>query len=220
MAKIVIFGMGQIAETILSYLRHESAHEVVALTVDAAFLDRKEHMGLPVVPFEEVVHLYPPGECAMFVAVSYRSMNRGRQEKCAQARAKGYSLITHVSPHAVVSPDAIIGDNCMICEHNVLQPFVRVGDGVMMGDGNHIGHHTAIGAYCFITSHVVVCGSVQMGDRSFLGANATVRDRVTLGDECVIGAGALILKDVPARSVYVGAVARRLPMKSDSFYDL
>ena len=220
MSRVVIFGIGQLAETICSYLRHESEHEVVAMTVDSEFLDRDRHLGLPVVPFERLAELYPPDGHDCIVAVSYRSMNRSRQQKCEEARGKGYRLISHVSPRATVSPDAVIGDNCMVCEHNVLQPYVRLGDGVMMGDGNHIGHHTAVGSYAFITSHVVICGSVDVGERSFLGANSTVRDRVNLGEECVVGAGALILRDAPARSVYVGAMARRLPVDSSSFYDL
>ena len=219
MAKVILFGAGQIAEMAYSYLTHQSPHEVAALTVDGAYLDRKEHLGLPVVAFEQAEELYPPDEYEMFVAVSYRSMNRTRAEKCMQARGKGYRLITHVSPHAVVSPDATLGDNCIICEHSVVQPFVRVGDGVIMGDGNHVGHHTVIGDYCFVTSHVVVCGGVQVGPRSFLGVNSTIRDRITIGAECVIGAGALILRDTPARSIYVGAAARRLPGDTTAIYD-
>lgn len=220
MSKVVIFGIGQLAETVYSYLKHDSGHEIVALTVDADFQDRDTHMGLPVVPFEQVAELYPSADHAMFVAVSYRAMNRPRQQKCEQARAKGYKLISHISPRATVSPDAVVGDNCIVCEHNVLQPFVRLEDGVMMGDGNHIGHHTTVGAYTFITSHVVICGSVHVGERCFLGANSTVRDRISLGQECVIGAGALILRDAPEYSVYVGAMARRLPADSRTFADL
>jgi sugar O-acyltransferase (sialic acid O-acetyltransferase NeuD family) len=220
MARIVVFGIGQIAETICSYLRHESAHEVVALTVDAEYIDREIQFGLPVVPFSEVQTKYPPDEHMMFVAVSYRSMNRTREAKCSESRAKGYRLASHVSPRAVVSPDVTIGDNCFVCEHNVLQPFVCLADGVMMGDGNHIGHHTNVGPYCFITSHVVVCGSVEVGPRSFLGANATIRDRVRIGEESVIGAGALILRDAPPGSVWVGVGARRAPGDTTNVFDL
>ena len=219
MSKIVIFGMGQIAETVYSYLRHESSYEISALTVDGAFLDRETQFGLPVTPFEEVQDRYSPDDYQMFVAVSYRSMNRSRAMKCVEARAKGYKLVSHISPRATVSPDAALGDNCLICEHNVLQPFVKLGNGVLMGDGNHVGHHTNVGDYCFITSHVVICGSVHVGRGSFLGANATVRDRITIGEECLVGAGALILKDTPPCSSYIGAAARRLPGDTTTIFD-
>jgi len=51
MAKIVLFGIGQIADVAQFYLTHDSPHEAVTFTVDAAYLKEDEHRGLPVVPF-------------------------------------------------------------------------------------------------------------------------------------------------------------------------
>lgn len=205
MAKVIIFGNGQIASVGHFYLTHDSEHEVVAFTVDRAYLTEESLFGLPVVPFEEVEKLYPPDQYRMLVMVSYRKVNKLRAEKYRQAKEKGYRLISYVSSKATTWPGLVLGDNCFIMENNVIQPFVEIGNDVILWSGNHIGHHTTIQDHCFIASHVVVSGSVTVGPHCFLGVNATVRDNVTLGAETVVGAGALILRDAPEQGVFIGS---------------
>lgn len=207
MSRIVVFGVGQLAEVAHFYLTHDSPHEVAAFTVDAEYQKADTHAGLPVVPFERVQDLYPPGEFQMFVPVSYRRRNKVREAKYNDAKSKGYELISYVSSRAVTWPGLVIGGNCFIFESNVIQPFVQIGDNVILWSGNHIGHHSHIGDHCFIASHVVVSGSVVIEPYCFLGVNATIRDGITIARECIIGAGSLILENTEPRGVYVGAAA-------------
>lgn len=216
MAKVVLFGNGQVASVIHTYLTYDSPHEVVAFTVDREHIgDTTELLGLPVVPFEDVERLYPPADHEMFVSISYREINKLRERKYHEARAKGYTLLTYVSPKAVTWPNVTLGDNVFIMENNVIQPFVEIGNDVIVWSGNHIGHHTTIGDHCFFASHVVIAGFVKIEPNCFFGINATVRDGITIARECVIGAGALILKNTKERGVYVGQTGTLLPRTSD-----
>nr|WP_274606323.1 DapH/DapD/GlmU-related protein [Lactobacillus delbrueckii] len=47
-----------------------------------------------------------------------------------------------------------------------------------------------------------------MGKRVWLGANVTVLPGVTIGDGAIIAAGAVVTKDVPARTIAAGVPAR------------
>ena len=47
----------------------------------------------------------------------------------------GYELISYVSSKAIVWPSAEIGDNCLIMEGNIIQPYARVGNDVVMWSG-------------------------------------------------------------------------------------
>jgi sugar O-acyltransferase (sialic acid O-acetyltransferase NeuD family) len=215
MADVVIFGVGQVAEVIWHYLEHESPHRPVAFTVDAEYQTADELLGLPVVPFERVHERFPPEQCAIFVAVAYRKLNRIRADKLAEAEAKGYRAISHVSPRAVVPPGFEPGPNSFIMEHNTVQPFVTVGRNVVLWSGNHIGHHSAIADNVFIASHVVISGAVKVGANTFIGVNATLRDGITIGSHNIIGAGALILKDTEDFAVYPGKATDPAPLRSD-----
>ena len=61
--------------------------------------------------------------------------------------------------------------------------------------GNHIGHDSTIGDHCFISSHVVVSGHVDVGPSCFIGVNATLRNSIAIGERTLIGAGAVIMKN-------------------------
>lgn len=191
---VVIFGIGEVAEVAQYYIDKESDRRVVAFTVDGRYIAEDTHRGLPVVPFDEVVRRYPPLFYEMYVAMSFRNMNRDRAAKVAEAEAKGYSLMGHISPKAVVWDGFVLRPNTFIMEQNVVQPYVTIGKNVTLWSGNHIGHHTTIEDNVFIASHAVISGHVRIGEGSFVGVNATIVDNVDVGPRSTIGAGALITK--------------------------
>jgi len=91
----------------------------------------------------------------------------------------------------------------------ISERFVKIGNNVTLWSGNHVGHHSTIEDHVFVASHVVISGGVTVGEGSFLGVNVTLRDHITIGKGNVLAAGALIVKDTPDDSLYVGAPAER-----------
>lgn len=215
MAKLVIFGAGDIARLAHYYFSRDSEHEVVAFTVDQKYRQADSFLDLPLVPFEDVTGAYAPREFKMFVALSYARMNKLRQEKYEQAKAKGYELVSYVSSHCSFFTDHPVGDNCFILEDNTIQPFVRIGNNVTLWSGNHIGHDAVIEDHCFLASHIVVSGYVHIGKNCFIGVNATLRNSITIAPETLIGAGAVIMKDTVEKGVYLPQRAEVSSKKSD-----
>lgn len=211
---LLIFGSGDIAQLAHYYFSSDSNYEVVAFTVDTAYMTATEFCELPVVPFEKLANLYLPDTHEIFIALSYSKLNQLRKEKYLAAKALGYRIASYVSSHATVLNEGRIGDNCFILEDNTLQPFVTIGNNVTLWSGNHIGHHSTIHDHCFIASHVVISGGVDIGESCFIGVNATLRDHIKVGEKCVIGAGALLLADVEPEGVYIGQTTERAKVPS------
>jgi sugar O-acyltransferase (sialic acid O-acetyltransferase NeuD family) len=212
--KLVIFGAGDIAELAHYYFSTDTMHEVVAFAVDGAYIRESSICGLPVVPFERVVELYPCDEHDFFVALSYSKLNTIRKEKYLAAKALGYNIASYVSSKATVLNAGQIGENCFILEDNTVQPFVTIGNDVTLWSGNHIGHHSSIGDHTFIASHVVISGGVVIGEQCFIGVNVTLRDHITVGDRCVLGAGSMLLASVEPDGVYQAAATERSKVPS------
>ena len=186
----------------------------MAFTVDAAYLTETTFCGLPVIAFEEVAASFAPDRFEIFVALSYSKLNSVRKEKYLAAKALGYRLASYISSRATVLNENRIGENCFILEDNTIQPFVTLGNNVTLWSGNHVGHHSTIKDHCFISSHVVVSGGVEIGEQCFIGVNATLRDHIKIGEKCVIGAGALLLADAKPEGVYIGAATERSKVPS------
>lgn len=212
--KVVIFGTASFAELVHAYLSRDGAYDVVAFTAHRDRITEPRFCGLPVVPFDELDRRHPPATHEMFVAVGYRKVNQVRAAIYDEVKARGYRLLTYVSPRCT-NLAASIGDNCFVFEDNTLQPFVTIGNNVILWSGNHIGHHSTIGDHCYVTSHVVVSGHCRIGKYCFLGVNATLRDSLTIAESCVIGAGALIMKDTRPKEVYLGERTRPFAKSSD-----
>jgi serine O-acetyltransferase len=92
-------------------------------------------------------------------------------------------VIEHIGG-IVVSGDAVLGDDCVI------------RNGVTIGLRNR-----------------GIAGSPQIGNRVDIGAGAKLLGPIRIGDDCAIGANAVVLCDVPARSIAVGVPAHVLPRK-------
>lgn len=215
MAKLVIFGAGDIARLAHYYFTRDSEHDVVAFAVDAKYRQGDTFLDLPLVPFEEIANTYAPGEYKMFVALSYARMNKLREEKYRQAKASGYELVSYVSSRCSFLTDNPVGDNCFILEDNTIQPFVKIGNNVTLWSGNHIGHDAVIEDHCFLASHIVVSGYVRIRNNCFIGVNATLRNSITIAPETLIGAGAVIMKDTVEKGVYLPQRAELFSKKSD-----
>ncbi len=208
MAELVVFGTGDIARLAEHYFRTDSPHEVVAFTVDDAFVDGSTLLERPLVAFSEIAAAFPPERHEMFVALSYGQMNRLRAERCTQAKELGYTLASYVSSRCTYLSEAPPGENAFILEDNTVQPFVRIGDHVTLWSGNHIGHDSVIEDDVFISSQVVVSGHCHIGRGAFLGVNSTVQHGVRVAPRTLVGAAALVTKDTEEEAVLLGTRAK------------
>jgi sugar O-acyltransferase (sialic acid O-acetyltransferase NeuD family) len=215
MAKLVIFGAGDISRLAHYYFTHDTQHEVVAFAVDKEYHEDDAFLGLPLRDFEGVADRYPPQTHKMFIALSYARMNKARAEKYYKAKELEYELVSYVSSRCSFLSDNPVGDNCFILEDNTIQPFVKIGNNVTLWSGNHIGHDSIIEDHCFISSHVVVSGHVHIHEYCFIGVNATLHHTITIAPETLIGAGAVLSKDSVERGVYLPQRAKLLSKRSD-----
>ena len=203
MERVIIFGNSLFAELMCFYLTHDSQYEAVAFTVDHEYIMEGKLLGLPVVPFENVESLFPPSECKMIVSISFQGVNRLREEKYFQAKAKGYDLISYISSKASTWPGLVVGDNCLILENSVIGPFVEIGNNVTVASGVIIGHHSFLKDHSFVAPGATILGGVTVESYCLIGANATIRESVTVARECIIGSGVSITKNTRERGVYV-----------------
>lgn len=215
MEKVVVFGDRDWADLAHWYLTHDSPYEVVAFTKDQDHMTGSQHRGLPLVPFEEVEQHYPPSTVKMLIPISYKMMNRVRADRFYEAKRKGYRLISYVSSNATVWRDLPCGENCLILEGAVIQPFAEIGDNVVIWSGGHIGHHTVIKDHVMIGPQATICGRCTIESFCFLGANCSVRDELTIASHSLVGAGAVVLRNTEAHEVYRAAEAVPIKVRAD-----
>lgn len=222
MKPLIIFGLGKISDVAYHHIIRDKEYQVVAFTCDAKWLpqatdEERKHLGHPVLPFEDLERHYPPESVSMFVAIGYHDLNTLRARKCEEAKAKGYTLINYVSPRADYGPWLDIGENCLILDGVGIQPGVRIGNNVSLWNNVLIGHHSTIQDHCWVAAGATLGGLVSLGERCFVGLNATVGGELSVGPDSFLGAATLVLKDAPAKSVFIAPGTQKFRLDSDDF---
>lgn len=200
--KLVIVGDSAFAEIAHEYFDADTEYQVVAFAVERPFMRQDRLHGLPVVEFEDLEDRFPPSDHEVYVATVYTQLNRLRTRLAAESKEKGYRLASYVSPRSFVWRNVKVGEHCFIFEDNTVQPFVRIGNNVVLWSGNHIGHHSIIRDNCFVSSHVVVSGFCDVGENSFLGVNVTLANNVTVAPDNWIGPSTTIMKDTQPGALF------------------
>jgi len=216
--KIIIIGDGEFAQMAYEYFTYDSDYDVHGFAVEKEFRSQDILFDLPVVDFEEIQTHFPSQAYQAFVAITFTKMNRVRTRLYEETKKKGYQCVNYISSRAFVWRNVKVGDNVFIFEHNTIQPFVTIGNNVILWSGNHIGHHSCIQDHCFISSHVVLSGHCTVAKHSFLGVNSTIGHNTTLGPDTFLAQGAVVTKNLEGGYIYKGSPARPSEMSSLQYF--
>lgn len=118
-------------------------------------------------------------------------------------------------PHiggVIIEDNVDIGANACIDRGTLGDTIIK--EGAKIDNQVHIAHNIVVGRDAAVIAHAMVGGSVRIGDRAWLAPSASVMDRISIGADSIIGLGAVVLKDVPDKTVVVGNPARELKKKS------
>ncbi|MCA3001389.1 MAG: hypothetical protein ING54_02340 [Rhodocyclaceae bacterium] len=222
MKPVVIFGLGKIADVVYHHIVRDGMFKVVAFTCDAEWItgelaDKRTHYGKPVIAFEDLESHWSPENAAMFIAIGYHGLNAIRATRCAEAKKRGYSLVSYISAKADIGPWLDVGENSLILDGVGIQPGVKIGKNVWIWNNALIGHHSTVHDDCWIAAGATLGGVVSLGQRSFVGLNATICGELDVGDDCFVGAGALVTKSAPPKGVFIAQATDKFRLPSDQF---
>lgn len=217
MSKIVVFGVGKIAEVISYYIEHETDFTIDAYTCDDAFIESDKFFDKPLIPFSKIEKEYKPESYKMFVAIGYQDLNKLREVKCKEAIEKGYELISVISNRANLPENTKYGYNCFVMSPAIIHPFVEIGNNVFIWSGAMIGHHTKIEDNVWVTSSANLGGNTCIGKNTFIAINASIAHNIKIGESCFIGASVLVNSDLQNKALVIKNADSPARLNSDQF---
>lgn len=131
---------------------------------------------------------------------------------------------TRVWQFAVVLEGAVIGRDCNLNAHTLVEGGARIGDrvtlkcGVYVWDGIILEDDVFCGPNATFTNdkrprsrqRPAAFETTRVGKGAAIGAGAVILPGITIGEGAVIGAGAVVTKDVPPGQTVVGNPATPL----------
>ena len=129
---------------------------------------------------------------------------------------------TQIWQYVVVLPNAVIGQDCNICSHCLIENDVILGDrvtvksGVQLWDGSRIGDDVFIGPNVTFTNdkfprskqYPETFSTTEIDTGASIGANATILPGIKVGRQAMVGAGSVVTRSVPPNAIVIGNPAR------------
>jgi UDP-N-acetylbacillosamine N-acetyltransferase len=207
MDKVVIYGLGPFAKLMNFYFTNDGRYHVLGFCVDKCYLDRGEFCGLPVVPFESVGEKWPAVTHEMFVAIGYKRM-RSRAIMFNKAKASGYRLVSYISKKAIVYENLIIGENNVVMDNVTIEPWVTIGDNNIIWSDTLLGHNLVIGNHNYISAKCLLAGDMVIKDQCFIGNGAVTINKIKIDHETHVFPGAVVLYSTEPGGRYMGNPAQ------------
>ena len=131
---------------------------------------------------------------------------------------KSIGVDTNIWQYCVVMKDAIIGTNCNICAHVLIENNVIIGNNVTIKSGVQLWDGISIEDFVFIGPNVTFANDLVPRSKSkswslertvikkgaSIGANSTILPGLVIGEYAMIGAGSVVTKEVPSYTLWYG----------------
>ena len=190
-------------------------HEMIEVCEDAGFeivgiIDNKEtgeYYGVPVIGTDddakELKNKYPD----VPVVIS-PFMPKARKKLYELYASLGYTFVTVISPKAMISRFATIGEGTVILNGVNVAANTCIGRFVKLNTMCNIMHDNVIGDFVTVSPNAVTLGYVTIEEEAFLGGNCTILPYKKVGVAATVGAAAVVTKDVKAGQVVKGNPAQ------------
>jgi len=133
-----------------------------------------------------------------------------RLEVFEQVTKFGGKFPVIVSPLAYLSKHASIKEGTIIMHHVIINPDTVIGRNCIINTGAIIEHDTIIEDHCHISTGCIINGQCSVGQGTFLGTNSSLSNNISISPYSVIGNGAVVVKSINERGIYIGNPARKV----------
>lgn len=201
--RIVVVGAGGHAKVILDLLEQQGELDIVGCTDPSTA--GGDVLGYPILGSDAILpDLFASGVHHGFIAIGD---NNVRSKTFGLLRGIGIILINVISSRAVISRHASLGAGIAVMGGAVINTGSVVGDGAIINTGAIVDHDCHVSEYAHICPGAALAGCVQIGQGALVGTGASIKPGMSVGAWTTVGAGAVVVRDLPARVTAIGVPA-------------
>ncbi len=203
--RLVLIGGGGHAKVVADVAR-SAEHEVLGVLTPEG---EREQAGLPRLGDDRWIDDCP-GDTGFHVAIGPSHGSPLREDIFRQLLARGKRLPEIVSPSAIVSESAVLGQGSVIMHHVVVNADARIGENCILNTGSVVEHDCRVEDHVHLAPAALLLGGARIGAGCIVGGGAIVLPGVTIPAGVLIGAGAVVTRSIEEPGgIWSGNPARR-----------
>lgn len=145
---------------------------------------------------------------AYFVCAVGASRTREKIVAKLKSVSPSINFATLIDPSVEMSNLVKIGEGSIICAKSIITTNIEIGAHVIINLDCTIGHDAILQDFVTLYPSVNVSGTTNIGHAVELGTGMQIIQGKAIGEYSIIGAGAVVVKDIPAKCTAVGSPAK------------
>ena len=192
MKPLILVGCGGHARSLIDLIETQGEWQIHGL-VGLAEQVGSTVLGYPVLGTDEDLPTLRSICPAALLAVGQLPDPAPRQRMASHLDQLGFTSPVLISPHAVVSRHASLGEGSVVGHGAIVNAGATVGTHCIINTGALIEHDAQVGDHCHVSTGALVNGGVHLGNGCFIGSGAMLREGLQLPAGTVISAGKRVM---------------------------
>lgn len=145
-------------------------------------------------------------ECWVVCTIGASKTRRRVVEKIKKYTNVKFPIL--VDPSVLCSELVQIGEGSIICAGTIITVNIAIGEHVILNLDCTVGHDAILQDFVTVYPSVNISGNVVAEECVELGTGTQIIQGKRIEKETIVGAGAVVVKDLPAKCTAVGAPAK------------
>lgn len=206
---LILVGGGGHCKSCIDIIEAENKYEIKGI------IDKKNKIGESILGYsimgcDDELELLTKNYKYFLVTIGQIKDVMPRHNLYKRIKSYGVDLATVISPDAVVSKHATIGEGTVIAHNVLINAGAIIGNNCIINSAAVIEHDVVIQGHCHISTGCIVNASSVIQECSFVGSNSIIFNNVTIGDNIIVGAGSVVSKSINDAGTYLGNTLRKI----------
>jgi UDP-perosamine 4-acetyltransferase len=210
MHDLIIVGNGGHAKVVIDILEERGEYNILGIITK----NKSDEIGIgcyEILGDDNLLkELFNKGVKVAVMGIGGYTDNSLRKRIYENLKKIGFQVISAIHPTASISRTVLMGEGNVVFSGVVINPYVRLGNNIIVATGSTIDHDTVIKDHSFISAGVTVGAETKIEEEVLLALGSKVISGVTICKGAMIGAGCVITGNICEPGTYVGVPGKRI----------